>query len=72
MSITINVNGVRSGKARFLVDMTLDAVAAGEIVLVGTATPASFEEAVQARACERGMLVWSTREKYGVRVRAKL
>jgi hypothetical protein len=72
MGITINVDNKRAGKARFLADMTLDAIAAGEDVLVATSVPNAFEETVQARAVERGMLVWTTIEKYGVHVKAKL
>jgi len=36
------------------------------------AIPDAFEERLQARAVERGILVWSTKGKYGVRVQRKL
>ena len=68
MAITITVGTRTAGKARFLLDMTLDAVAAGEDVLVATHTPSAFQEAILARCHERGPLVRASVEKYGVRV----
>jgi hypothetical protein len=72
MRVTVSTEDRRFGKSDILVDFVLDAVSAGEEVMCHTPTPDTFEERLQARAGERGQLVWSKREKYGIRVTRKL
>lgn len=69
--VTISGGSRGFGKSQLMRDMVLDTVRAGEEVFVYTATPESFEEGLQARAAERGHLVWTTLDKGGVRVSGK-
>ena len=66
VSVSITTADRRFGKSQMLVDFVLNAANSGEVVICLTPVPTHFEERLQARAVERGISVWSTREKYGM------